>query len=221
MWDQTDRVLALESGLSVPLATFENSTTAMSLLREDGLILYTNAAALALFVPGKTPGELRGKFIQDLEPRDFYTERVEVLRRLAREDRNGVIRDIFDGRQILTHVRLLPPNPDSTMRTFLCIHQLVSGEQSAPDDPDVLWHEGENQDLGLLAILSKRELEVLALVGQGLTAAEIAAKLHRSEDTIKSHKSALLRKLACKNAVQLAIIAQHAGLKLEDADRLR
>jgi len=54
--------------------------------------------------------------------------------------------------------------------------------------------------------LSKRELEVLALLGGGASNAHIAARLVISEDTAKSHVKRILRKLGAANRVEAATI---------------
>ncbi|GAB3824551.1 response regulator [Kribbella italica] len=61
-------------------------------------------------------------------------------------------------------------------------------------------------------VLSPREREVLALVGAGLSNAEIAARLFLVEGTVKAYVSAVLTRLDVKNRVQAAIIAYEAGL---------
>jgi DNA-binding NarL/FixJ family response regulator len=55
--------------------------------------------------------------------------------------------------------------------------------------------------------LSDREVEVLKLVCEGLTADEIAKMLNLSYDTIKTHKSNLLSKTGCNNAPSLVMYA--------------
>jgi DNA-binding NarL/FixJ family response regulator len=60
--------------------------------------------------------------------------------------------------------------------------------------------------------LSERELEVLRLVAQGMSNAEIAATLLLGESTIKTHVGNLLDKLALRDRVQLAIYAYEARL---------
>ncbi|WP_329123071.1 response regulator transcription factor [Streptomyces sp. NBC_01465] len=64
--------------------------------------------------------------------------------------------------------------------------------------------------------LTAREREVVALVGGGLSNAEIAGKLFVVEGTVKAHVSAVLGRLDLKNRVQLAILAYEAGLVAED-----
>ncbi|WP_017539730.1 response regulator transcription factor, partial [Nocardiopsis halophila] len=60
--------------------------------------------------------------------------------------------------------------------------------------------------------LSPREREVLALVGQGLSNAEIARRLHLVEDTVKTHVSSVFTRLGVSNRVQAAVLAYEAGL---------
>ncbi|MFI2650287.1 MULTISPECIES: response regulator transcription factor [Micromonospora] len=63
-----------------------------------------------------------------------------------------------------------------------------------------------------LAGLTDREREVLALVGAGLSNAEIARRLHLVEGTVKSYLTSVFTRLDVRNRVQAAILAYEAGL---------
>ncbi|GLY70926.1 response regulator [Amycolatopsis taiwanensis] len=60
--------------------------------------------------------------------------------------------------------------------------------------------------------LSQRERDVLALLGAGLSNAQIAHRLNLVEGTVKGHVSAILTRLDLANRVQAAIVAHEAGL---------
>lgn len=65
----------------------------------------------------------------------------------------------------------------------------------------------------LLAALSTRELEVLELVGEGLSNPQIAAALTISSDTAKDHLRSIYGKLGIRGRMQAARIAWQAGLR--------
>ncbi len=68
-------------------------------------------------------------------------------------------------------------------------------------------HKFKNNNSSNPSNLTKRELEILQLICNGLSKNEIAEKLHLSIKTIENHKSSLLAKTDSKNTVSLVMYA--------------
>jgi DNA-binding NarL/FixJ family response regulator len=91
------------------------------------------------------------------------------------------------------------PFSPSVLRRIMA--QAVAGRAATPTP-------GIRPEVGL----TSRETEVLALVGQGLSNAEIADGLHLGVTTVKTHIGSLMTKTGATNRVRLAILAYRHGL---------
>ncbi|WP_405233263.1 response regulator [Lentisalinibacter salinarum] len=66
-------------------------------------------------------------------------------------------------------------------------------------------------------VLGDREREVLQLLAEGLTSAEVAEKLHIALNTVETHRRNIMRKLDLHNVVELTRYAIREGLtRVED-----
>ena len=57
---------------------------------------------------------------------------------------------------------------------------------------------------------TKREMEVLDLIGEGFSSKQIAGKLFISISTVETHRRHMLEKMEVKNSMQLIRHATHA-----------
>jgi DNA-binding NarL/FixJ family response regulator len=73
-------------------------------------------------------------------------------------------------------------------------------------------HAPSAGDRALLERLTDREREVLLLMADGLSNAEIGARVFLSEATVKTHVGRVLTKLGCRDRVQAVVLAHRAGV---------
>lgn len=76
----------------------------------------------------------------------------------------------------------------------------------------VAVHDGRDEDAARrLAALTPRESDVVALVAEGLSNAEVGRRVHMSEASIKTYVSRILAKLGCRNRVEAALLVRDAA----------
>ena len=85
---------------------------------------------------------------------------------------------------------------------------VVVKEVEVPRQEPFEIDESRQRELGI----TKRELEILELIAQGMSNREIAEKLFVSENTVKTHSSRLLDKLSAKRRTHAVQIAKEMGL---------
>ena len=83
--------------------------------------------------------------------------------------------------------------------------KLIETYATRPQPPANINHDALDE-------LTTREREVLGLIAQGLTNAEIATVLQLSPLTAKTHVSRILMKLGARDRVQLVVIAHQSGI---------
>jgi DNA-binding NarL/FixJ family response regulator len=112
-----------------------------------------------------------------------------LLKSTPPEDLISLVRVAADGHTVLS--------PAATQRLVAA----SATEQAARD-----------KALSLVAELTEREVDVLTCLGEGLSNAQIATRLHLSEATVKGYVSRMLVKLDCANRTQIGLLAYDAGL---------
>lgn len=183
-------------------------TNPVTILDAEGRLVYLNGPACR-FV-GLPQADVIGRLMTDILPPAFAAERMAIIRRVLHTGEGVVLREVFGGIKWRT---LLEPLPASLIGRPLVMVVHRSEQQAgwlSPETREVI--EARSNDYGPLARLTKRELDVLCLLGEGLSTAAIALRLRRSEKTVKSHRLALGRKLGMRSRVILARTAIWAGL---------
>lgn len=200
-------------------------TTGVSLLTLDGKLLYINEQATRLFFEEPTePSLIIGKNLHDMGfPSEWIKERLDLFEQMNTTGRSILLRTVWNGKQQFSWMSPIPSDDDGDKTEILVITRRIPATEEARFLLDG-EHELVNSNLiwlGELSVLTPRELEVLALLGQGMSIKEIAAHLFRSVKTIENHRESIGRKLKKTRGIDLACIAHVAGLSLEDSTRTR
>ena len=194
--------------------------TGVAVIRSDGRFLFMNEASRLFWTPSGEPTmEWEGRTVYQNVPLEFADHVMGVIRKVTEQHKTVVDRTIWRGKQLMTTVRFLEPPSGELPRIIAVTRHTPGATQPIEHVTDVEVIESSVADLGPLDVLTTRELEVLALVGQGLRISDIARVLVRSRKTIETHRLSVGRKLFPRgtNRVELAKLVFDAGLRLDDA----
>jgi DNA-binding NarL/FixJ family response regulator len=92
---------------------------------------------------------------------------------------------------------------EAPQQTIACIRQVYQGQLVFPQSAK-RWLRQQRQRPGPAADLSEREAEVLGLLAQGMTNAQIAQRLMVSDNTVKFHLQNIYQKLGVGNRTEAA-----------------
>lgn len=128
----------------------------------------------------------------------------DVLLRAVHAGAAGYLLKTADPREILEAVRSVASGEGAlSARSAGQILKHVQGDAAA---------ELRRTAVALVATLTDRERDVVRLVAQEKTTAQMAKELHLGEATVKSHLARAQDKLGVQNRVGMGIIADRAGL---------
>ncbi|MBO6514162.1 MAG: PAS domain-containing protein [Phycisphaerales bacterium] len=191
---------------------------------EKGTILCANEVAARGFQQ-PDPESLQGKSLHDFAPTSWANERYSVAKLAIQSGRRITFLEILGGYRLRTLIRPIRSQTDLNSHdcVLVTVEKITSSEYEyarSSKTNEMVVHANIN-DLGQLDVLTSRELEVLALMGQGLRAKEIAKELCRSVSTIDNHRDNIGVKLNIKDRGELIALAKLAALQVEDATRQR
>jgi DNA-binding NarL/FixJ family response regulator len=158
--------------------------------------LLDGVAATRALLRGGVPINTRILILTTFHLDDYVTEAL-------RAGASGFLLKEATGDQLVEAVRVV--SEGEAMLAPSVTRRLL--ERMAEDSAEAMDDGRQIRDL-----LSAREVDVLLLVARGLSNAEIGAKLHLAETTVKSHVQSLLAKLRVRDRLQAAVAAYDSGL---------
>ncbi len=119
----------------------------------------------------------------------------------------GFIPKSATGKHLMHALQMLLEGGTSMPTDFV-----VSGDTVSASREDRGWTVRGSPSPPWLALLSKRELDVLLGVARGLSNKEIARELGLAEVTVKLHLQGVFRKIGARSRSEAAVIATKANL---------
>ncbi|MEL6739816.1 MAG: LuxR C-terminal-related transcriptional regulator [Planctomycetota bacterium] len=167
-----------------------------------------------------------GRHVAEFFPANVAAERTDLLRRALDSARPLRIFGMLTGVWSSVTYRPITLSRSSThasQRAVLIVCPNAVHAAGAPEHQDTTHAidtvRVRQDDLGNLERLTERELEVLRLVGTGLSTNDIAHTLYRSHKTVDGHLLSIRKKLGNLSRVDLARVAIAAGLtEMDDAE---
>jgi DNA-binding CsgD family transcriptional regulator len=194
----------------------DESSTAIFLVSREGVVEYANLPARTL-LSGQPAGNVAGRSLAELLGVEHASERLQHIANVLDSNRVVAMEDMLRGKRLQCVLRPCPPiRGERPTKVIAVAHlsALYAGTQNGY--PTV---RTRTTDGGRLKDLTAKELEILRLIGTGMSTQEIADALGRSVKTVEWHRVSLGEKLGVDNRVLLARIAIAAGLvSLEDTD---
>ncbi len=120
----------------------------------------------------------------------------------------GAIAIVFTALGVWVALKLMKPKVQTIVVVKEVVVNNVVEKEVYINNSSFILNEKEIASLGL----SKRELEVLQLMSQGLSNQEISSRLYVSLNTIKTHSSKVFEKLDVKRRTQAVEKAKRSGL---------
>jgi DNA-binding CsgD family transcriptional regulator len=185
------------------------------ILDAQGRIIFVNHMAARVYAR-RSAREATGVRLSDLMPVPAAAERTELARHVIGTGEPVVLRDVWSGFALRSTFRRIDTYPEigGPAAVIVCCLETALPEEAVAEPVPAPGRvvEAKHVDLGPLAGLTASELRVLALIGEGLSNAEIASRLRRAVKTVESHRAALTEKTGATSRVQLGFMARRAGL---------
>lgn len=159
-------------------------------------------------------GNVVGRTLHEIASHEQADEWLGFIRQALDQGKTIRTEVIYRGIRVVGAIRPLDPSPAT--RALVTSRDAIHPEDTPPDPDKVI--RGKVADMGPLANLTPREIEILSFIGQGFTSAQIAEHLNRSIKTVEWHQVSLGQKLGARSRVELARIAMAAGLAHQTED---
>jgi DNA-binding CsgD family transcriptional regulator len=211
-------------------AMVSNPHQGVVLATRTGQVLFANEQAAKLMDgPAAKARRYVGKHWAEFMPTAWVRERTEMVDWVHANGRPIRVRTLWRDHQVLSWISPIVPGDgfgagvvrDAEPMVLIVTHRQGRATEELVAADGFAEVHSRFVRLDRLDRLSARELEVLSLLGKGLSIQEVARALSRSEKTIDRHRDAIHAKLGITDRGELMLIADRAALEPDDVTRER
>ncbi|MCM2370515.1 helix-turn-helix domain-containing protein [Aporhodopirellula aestuarii] len=190
----------------------EDPDIGVAIASADGEIIDYNVNTPHVF--GADPShDYRGKRLDEIFEFEFAEERLQWIREVLETRQPLRVEHFYQGHRMIS---TMVPMIGEDQQAYVAI--MTKRDCQTPAESSANRVMSQYLDLGPLSSLTKREFEVLVLLGHGYSVPEAAKRLYRSPRTIEQHKASIGRKLGVSAIADIARIVAVHGIKLEDLE---
>lgn len=171
------------------------------------------SSSFAMIV-GTAESQVIGRSLNELFSAEWCAERLGLIRRALDQALPLATVEVFRGRRL--EAAVVPVEPGSRNELVIYVGRFglcISGKGDAGSVQDGATRVFlETADWGPLAVLTRRELEILRLIALGLDNPAIAQRIHRTKRAVEWHIQNLYARLNCGHRAELYRLGMLAGL---------
>jgi DNA-binding CsgD family transcriptional regulator len=192
------------------LPLFEHEPHLAAAVRStEGRMLWCNPLYAAEL--NSTPAKLIGTLNTGPTSPHVIAHAREIFRKVISTARPIRFYQFWTGRRALVTVRAIDPASFGTAGCFVMARQDNVPASESRNMPELTF-TAPYAMLGVFEQLSRRELEILFLIGMGLSNKQIAAELFRAAKTVANQISSIHQKLKMRSRSEVTRLAAERGI---------
>lgn len=189
----------------------ESTASELIVLLPDLTVGYASQEAIARFSLPEGATDGKGQALSTLVPSNLGQERSQLAAAVLASGLPARLLGFVGGRLSLTTFQRLAWEQDRAS-VWMATQAIASAERFMLCKSQPGIRIASHNEMGVLGLLSIRQIEVLRMIGLGATGPQIARAMHRSTKTIEFHRESAKSKLGLDSVSDLVRVAISSGL---------
>jgi DNA-binding CsgD family transcriptional regulator len=203
--------VSISSHLSCAEFFAESTACELIVLMPDLTVGYASPEAVTRFTLPEPASDGKGHPLATLVPTNLGHERSQLAAAVLASGLTARLLGFVGGRLSLTTFQRMAWEGDKSS-VWVASQAISSVERFTTCKSQQGIRIASHNEMGVLGLLSIRQIEVLRMIGLGATGPQIARAMHRSTKTIEFHRESAKSKLGLDSVSDLVRVAISSGL---------